>query len=90
MDGYTFFNPADARQIRIERIRRLEAEHYRALLAQEEDPADEYAREAMAELERRIDHHVRALTGDELQDLPQEVHPNEPGESNGASSPQGG
>jgi hypothetical protein len=59
---YRFLNPGTARKIRLGRIQQLEEEHYHALLLAEEDDRDGTAGRAALELERRIDHHVQALT----------------------------
>lgn len=63
MNGYTFLTPEQARDIRVDRIRQLEIEHYIALLLLEEDPLNEKQSMNVKELERRIEHHVQALTG---------------------------
>lgn len=61
MNGYMFLNPEMARSIRRGRIQQLEEEHYGALLLREENDKDDSAAKMIAELERRIKHHVQAL-----------------------------
>lgn len=79
-----FLNPGQAREIRVDRVRQLEVEHYVALLLLEEEPRDEKQAMKVRELERRIEHHVKALTGalDEgcRDGIPQENLPSEQGE----------
>lgn len=74
MQGYIFISPDHALRIRRERVSELETEHFHAMLLLEENPKDMTAQNAAAELERRIDHHIRALTGD-AENRQDEVHP---------------
>jgi len=62
MDGYMFLSPSQAHQVRVNRLQELESEHFYALLRLEEDPKDKVMQQTLVELERRIKHHVQALT----------------------------
>ena len=71
MDGYMFLKPYDAHIMRVERIRELETDHYRALLLLEETPGDDSTIKTVKELERRHAHHVGVLhSGAESREAP--------------------
>lgn len=61
MDGYMFLKPERARSIRRARIQQLEEEHFSALLVLEENNENDSAAKVVLELERCINHHIRAL-----------------------------
>lgn len=73
--GYSFLSPEQARKIRMEHVRQLEAEHYRSLLLLEETPADEGVARTESELRRRIDHHMRALNRNPEPPLEESLQP---------------
>lgn len=82
MNGYMFLDPEQAIQLRRERIRQLEVDHYSTLLLLEEVGRDDRLELNLAEMRKRIDHHVRALTppapdhqDDELEELPEDAVP---------------
>lgn len=62
MQAYTFLSPQQSRALRAQRVQELEKEHYMGLLSLEEDPNDQVAQLAVAEMQRRIEHHMEILT----------------------------
>lgn len=63
------------RQLRMDRLRALEADHARRMLELEEDPANAPVMEELAEIGRRIGLHVEVLSAESSQNVAEEVLP---------------
>lgn len=61
MNGYLFLGRENEHELRLRRVRELERDHFVTALLLEESPEDATTRGMMADIERRIDHHVSVL-----------------------------
>lgn len=74
---YMLIGQQEMLNLRRQRLQTLEAEHYLASLAVEEEPRDIKAAQDVVELERRITHHREVIIAmaEALKDTPETVPP---------------
>jgi hypothetical protein len=65
---YSTLSQQDLTNLRIERVRALEADHFQAVLILQENPEDTQAYRMRTDCERRIQLHLATLNGDKARD----------------------